>query len=153
MKTTLPALAALVLLSACEQSAQDTGRKLDTVANEVTEAGRDVVATVNEAAADVVDAVDGVRSTDAWIGKWTGVEGLALDVQKGNAEGKYALKVTLLDGTNDYEGAAAGDTITFVRDGKTETIRKTDGAATGLKYLAEKKDCLTIKSGEGFCRD
>ena len=29
----------------------------------------------------------------------------------------------------------------------------TDGDATGLKYLAGKKDCLTVEPGEGYCRD
>ena len=91
--------------------------------------------------------------TDAWIGKWVGVEGLALEIAPGPDAGQYALKVTLLDGPANYVGTAAGETITFTRDGKQEVIRKASGDETGLKYLAGKKDCLVIKQGEGFCRD
>lgn len=90
--------------------------------------------------------------TDAWVGKWVGVEGLVLDIQPGDGPGKYALAVTLLDGTENYEGTAAGEAISFTRAGKTETIRKASGDDTGLKYLAGKTNCLMIKSGEGFCR-
>jgi len=36
---------------------------------------------------------------------------------------------------------------------KTETIRATDGAGTGMKWLADRKDCLVVTVGsEGFCR-
>lgn len=90
--------------------------------------------------------------TDAWVGKWVGVEGLVLDIQPGDGPGKYALAVTLLDGTENYEGTAQGETIGFTRAGTKETIRKATGDETGLKYLAGKTNCLMIKSGEGFCR-
>ena len=92
-------------------------------------------------------------SRDSWIGKWVGVEGLALDIEPGAEAGKYALTVTLMDGTSKYVGTADGETIRFTRGGKVETIKAVTGADTGLKYLATKDDCLMIKSGEGFCRD
>ncbi|AGH48543.1 hypothetical protein G432_04080 [Sphingomonas sp. MM-1] len=98
-------------------------------------------------------AVASTLPTAAWIGKWVGVEGLALEIEPGPEEGIYALKVTLLDGTNNYVGTGAGETIHFTRDGKEEVIRKATGDETGLKYLAGKKDCLMIRQGEGFCRD
>ena len=90
---------------------------------------------------------------DAWIGKWVGVEGLALDIRQGQAPGRYLIDVTLLDGTNSYEGEADGDVIRFTRDGEEETIRAATGDETGLKWLAGKQDCLMIDPGEGFCRD
>lgn len=90
--------------------------------------------------------------TDAWIGKWVGVEGLALDIAKGDTPGTYRLHIALMDGANDYAGTADAGVIRFTRDGTAETIRHTNGAETGLKWLAEKSDCLTIKPGEGFCR-
>jgi hypothetical protein len=102
---------------------------------------------------EVVPPDESSNPTDAWIGKWIGVEGLVLDVEPGAEAGKYALTITLLDGTNKYVGTADGETIRFTRDGKTETIKAATGADTGLKYLAGKDDCLMIKSGEGFCRD
>jgi hypothetical protein len=48
---------------------------------------------------------------------------------------------------------AAGDRIEFERDGKRESVRAGSGKETGMKWLLEKKDCLIIKTGEGFCRD
>lgn len=102
---------------------------------------------------EVVPPSETSLPTDAWIGKWVGVEGLALDIEPGSAAGKYALSVTLLDGTSQYEGTGQDDAIMFTRAGKAETIRAVSGAETGLKYLADKQDCLMIKQGEGFCRD
>ncbi|MES2681883.1 MAG: hypothetical protein V4650_00040 [Pseudomonadota bacterium] len=57
------------------------------------------------------------------------------------------------DGAKAYEGRSKLDHITFERDGKAESIRAGTGADTGMKWLAEKKDCLVIQPGEGFCRD
>ena len=71
-------------------------------------------------------------------------KGLALDIARGDRPGTYRLHIALMDGANDYIGTADGDMIRFTRDGKAETIRHTSGADTGLKWLADKKDCLTI---------
>lgn len=105
------------------------------------------------AAAVAPPAAAPTLATDAWAGKWVGVEGLALDIAKTDTPGRYALKVALMDGSDDYQGHAEGDTIRFTRDGKEETIRQASGAETGLKWLADKKNCLVIQPGEGFCRD
>ena len=91
--------------------------------------------------------------TDAWVGKWIGVEGLVLDIQPSGERGRYVLSVTLLDGTKSYEGTAEGDLIRFMRDGRPESIRAATGDQTGLKWLAGKQNCLMIQQGEGFCRD
>ena len=47
-----------------------------------------------------------------------------------------------------------GDAIVFERDGKTESIRATNGTGTGMKYYGDDRtDCLVITEGsEGFCR-
>ncbi|WP_157622774.1 hypothetical protein [Solimonas soli] len=63
------------------------------------------------------------------------------------------VKIRTLDGETRYEGRAAGDHIDFERNGSSASIGASDGAATGMKWLADKKDCLTIESGEGCCRD
>jgi predicted small lipoprotein YifL len=96
--------------------------------------------------------IDKPIATDAWLGKWVGVEGLALDIAKGPTPGTYKLTVALMDGAESYDGTAMGDHIQFVRGGTTERITKVVGAQTGLKWLAGKTDCLMIKEGEGFCR-
>lgn len=91
--------------------------------------------------------------TDAWVGKWIGVEGLVLNIQPSGEKRHYVLSVTLLDGTKSYDGVADGDVIRFTRDGRPESIRAATGDETGLKWLAGKQNCVMIKQGEGFCRE
>ena len=112
-----------------------------------------VASTPAPAPAEPAPEKAGPLPTDAWIGRWIGVEGLALDIQPGDAPGDYNLMIARLDATDDYPAKADGDVIRFERAGVSETIRKATGAQTGLKWLAGKQDCLMIKSGEGFCRD
>lgn len=90
------------------------------------------------------------RSTDAWLGQWNGPEGTFLLLSKDGE--KYVIKIQSLDGPNTYEGVSAGDRIEFERDGRRESIHAGNGEATGMKWLLDKKDCLIIKTGEGFCR-
>jgi hypothetical protein len=52
-----------------------------------------------------------------------------------------------------YDGVATADGIQFTRDGKAESIRAGNGEGTGMKWLLDKKNCLIIKYGEGFCRN
>jgi len=89
--------------------------------------------------------------TDLWLGHWNGPEGTYLLLAK-NGD-KYVVKIRSLDGLDTYEGVAAGDRIQFTRDGKAESIRAGSGEETGMKWLLDKKNCLIIKTGEGFCRD
>jgi hypothetical protein len=58
-----------------------------------------------------------------------------------------------LDHKGRFDGSVTAEGLRFMRDGVAETAVRTDGDATGLKYLAGKKDCLTVKPGEGYCRD
>ncbi|WP_380783376.1 hypothetical protein [Sphingomonas sp. R86520] len=89
-----------------------------------------------------------------YAGRWIGVEGMYLDVAPAGAPGRYDLTMQWdLDNAGKFVGIAAGDTISFDRKGLHETLRPTNGDATGLKYLAGKNDCLTVKPGEGYCRD
>jgi hypothetical protein len=89
--------------------------------------------------------------TDAWLGQWTGPEGTFLRLEGG--KGKYDITIQDLDGPRTYQGAAAGPQIQFERNGEKESIRATNGAETGMKWLRDKSDCLTIRTGEGYCRD
>lgn len=98
------------------------------------------------------DAKKPAPATDAWLGRWVGVEGTLLDIDVGPSPGVYAITETTLDGPVSFTGTGDGDIIRFERDGAQETIRAGNGADTGLKYLAGKTNCLVIKSGEGFCR-
>ena len=147
MKLTQPLIAAALLLSACGSQQEADNRATNPVTT------GDAAVFPPEAEMGETKANLPPLPTDAWRGRWIGVEGLVLDIQPGGKRGRYNLTITLLDGTNNYVGTADGEAIRFSRDGIDEMIRRTDGAATGLKYLAEKRDCLTIKEGEGFCRD
>lgn len=144
---TTASLAAFLLLAACAR-----GEDAKPIDNRLV--------ADDAAAEETIDDVDPTSNstapalpTDAWIGKWIGVEGLVLDIQPAGEPGRYVLSVTLLNGTNSYEGAADGDTIRFIRNGRPESIRAATGDDTGLKWLAGKQNCLMIQQGEGFCRD
>lgn len=90
-------------------------------------------------------------ATDAWLGKWVGVEGLVLVIDRGAGPGTYNLTISTMDGTTKHVGTADNTRIRFERSG-TEYIHAGKGSDTGLKWLADKNNCLIIKEGEGFCR-
>ena len=89
--------------------------------------------------------------TDGWAGRWIGPEGTYLEIA--GAGGVYTITVMNLDGARTFAGLSMGDRIEFVRDGTTESVRATNGDETGMKWLAGKANCLTVKPGEGYCRD
>jgi hypothetical protein len=90
-------------------------------------------------------------ATDGWLGRWNGPEGTFLLLERG--DDGYMVTVQNLDGPRVFRGVVAGEQIQFERDGVAEVIRATDGAATGMKWLADKTNCLTVRYGEGYCRD
>jgi hypothetical protein len=132
-------LLAAVALTACSGPAPDTSSD-----GNMTSAGsveREISAPHPKPAPD-------------YTGHWIGVEGMVLDIVPASALGHYALTMQWdLDHKGEFDGTADGDTISFDRKGLHETLRPTNGDATGLKYLAGKIDCLTVKPGEGYCRD
>ncbi|MDO7834313.1 hypothetical protein Q4610_04570 [Sphingobium sp. HBC34] len=109
-----------------------------------------------DAVATNIAQADARRATDDWVGRWTGPEGLFLDIQPSpdGKPGHYALtNKDNLDRQGDYTGVADGTTIRFVRDGKDLAIRPGKGEETGFKYLAGKQECLIVVAGkEGYCR-
>ena len=88
---------------------------------------------------------------DKWLGKWNGPEGTFLQLAGGN--GKYQVTIQSLDGPRTFQGNAAGDRLEFERNGVKESVRATNGVETGMKWLSEKSNCLTVRAGEGYCRD
>lgn len=88
---------------------------------------------------------------DNWLGKWNGPEGTFLQLA-GN-DGEYEITIQNLDGPRTFPAQAVGNHIEFERDGVKEILRATNGVETGMKWLSEKSDCLTIRLGEGYCRD
>lgn len=92
-----------------------------------------------------------IAVTDGWLGRWSGPEGTFLLLEGG--EGRYRVTVQNLDGPRTFDGIAVGDRIQFVRDGIVESVSATNGADTGMKWLRDKANCLTVRFGEGYCRD
>lgn len=88
---------------------------------------------------------------DQWIGRWQGPEGTYLDIGK-DGDG-YRITISDLDGPRTFQGFARDDSLAFERDGQKESLRHGNGAATGMKWLADKQNCLVVKPGEGFCRE
>lgn len=93
----------------------------------------------------------GASTTQQWLGRWNGPEGTYLDITGTPAD--YRLTIANLDGPRRFVGRAQDGQIVFVRDGVVESIRATDGEATGMKWLLDKRNCLTVRSGEGYCRE
>ncbi|AVO52097.1 hypothetical protein [Ectopseudomonas mendocina] len=89
--------------------------------------------------------------TEQWLGRWNGPEGTYLEITGTPAD--YRLTIANLDGPRRFVGRAQGERIVFVRDGVVESISATDGEATGMKWLLDKHNCLTVRSGEGYCRN
>lgn len=146
----LPALLTVASLGGCGKGADNSANSspaANAVANVEAVDDPDSAPPANVAAA---------VPTDDWVGRWTGPEGLFLDIQPSpdGKAGHYALaNKDNLDRQGDYSGIADGTTIRFVRDGKDLTIRPGTGDETGFKYLAGKQDCLIVIAGqEGYCR-
>jgi hypothetical protein len=85
------------------------------------------------------------------IARWNGPEGTYLEISKSGD--KYEIRIKDLDKMQTYRGTAAADRISFERNGKAETIRSGNGQQTGMKWLADKRNCLVIRLGEAYCRD
>ncbi len=93
---------------------------------------------------------------DAWVGKWIGVEGMVLEIAKGDAPGRYRITNTWsvdAGDTGTFNGRASEDGIVFRRGETRVELVAGNGDATGLKWLAGKKDCLIVGPAEGYCRD
>ena len=91
-----------------------------------------------------------VEGPDRWAGRWNGPEGTYLSITK--ERDRYTLEIADLDGPRSYVALDVGDYLEFQRNG-VERVRHTDGKQTGMKWLQDKSECLTIRAGEGFCRD
>ena len=111
--------------------------------------GRDTAADANGVSSSNATSLE--PATDKWLGQWNGPEGTFLRLEGG--KGKYEITIQDLDGAQTYQGNSGGDQIHFHRNGAAESIRATNGVGTGMKWLSDKSDCLTIRPGEGYCRD
>ncbi|MEA9988222.1 lipoprotein [Pseudomonas sp. RTS1] len=137
MKKILFALSALALLAACDKTPKEAPKPAPAF----------VQATL----------VPETPPTDKWVGKWVGVEGLHLTIAKDDSIGRGHYLLTMqygldADDAGTFKGEATEDGIAFIRPDGPQLLRAGDGGATGLKWLADKKDCLIVATGEGYCR-
>lgn len=88
-----------------------------------------------------------------YVGKWVGPEGLVLEVKPKAGGGVTIVNQWTLDDKGTFDGSVTAEGLRFMRGGEAVTAVASDGDATGMKWLAGKKDCLTVKPGEGYCRD
>ncbi|WP_448658546.1 hypothetical protein ACPVPU_13865 [Sphingomonas sp. CJ99] len=130
--------------------------------------------TENPAVTDAADAMPNeivdlpVEGNDAignesavaneWTGRWIGPEGtyatILPDEEVGPGHYRINMKYGLDDSmAGDFQAVTDGETLRFTRPDGDQVLKRGDGAATGMKYLAEKSDCIYVKSGEGYCRD
>lgn len=144
----MTAIAAVALLAACQQ----TSPAADDVETTVVDVGEPVAAEPATAAPTADESITGRRFA-AWAGRWTGVEGMFLDVTPLGDE-LYELEMQSdLDTRGTYQGREDERAIRFERGGEQLTLRRATGDETGLKWLAGKQDCLMVREGEGYCRD
>jgi hypothetical protein len=88
---------------------------------------------------------------DQWLGRWDGPEGTFLNLSRNGAT--YTVVIRDIDGPRVFDGVDDHGRVRFVRDGKTEYLVAGDGEASGMKWLADKKNCLLTRPGEGWCRE
>ncbi len=164
MRVSILALGAALALAGCngadqtadqvENAASRAGDTIGQAADSLANSAEDAGAAIENGARRIGNAIDDVNAYDDWVGRWTGVEGTYLVVSKAAGDGKYRLEMQYtLDDKGTFDGVATEGGITFTRPDGSYTLHATNGDATGLKYLAGKQDCLTVKTGEGYCRD
>lgn len=153
-----------LLVAGCntaEQTANEVGNAAESAGTAIVNGAEDAANTVGLATetlgngiADAGNVISEAGTRDAWVGRWTGVEGTYLVISKGSGAGKYRLEMQYtLDDKGSFDGTATGDGISFTRPDGAQVLRASSGDATGLKYLAGKSNCLKVKDGEGYCRD
>jgi hypothetical protein len=156
---TVAVLFAAAALAACSdrQAAQAPVPAEATAAAATSPAEPAPVPATDEPAASPAPAApspaDTAKVEADYLGRWTGVEGMYLVVASKPGGGVSLDMQWDLDNKGTFDGSVTAEGLRFMRNGAAETAVHTNGDATGLKNLAGKQDCLTVKPGEGYCRD
>lgn len=86
-----------------------------------------------------------------WLGRWEGVEETSMELSQ-RPDGDLLVKINTLDGEMSVRGVVKGEVVEFYHLGQRKTIRFGNGEDTGMKWLADKTECLILAEGEGYCR-
>ena len=156
---TIALVFAVAALAACSdrQPAADTTTPSETSTPSPTTPA-EPVSTGNDTGTDPMPSTppapaDTAKTEADYVGRWTGVEGMYLVVAS-KPDGGVTLDMQWdLDNKGTFEGSVTAEGLRFMRNEIAENAVHTNGDATGLKNLAGKQDCLTVKPGEGYCRD
>lgn len=157
------AIVAVLVVAGCNPDREATREMSNVIADATngavhnTGVANDSVAVAEAPATNAAVVPAATPMTDRFVGRWTGVEGLYLDVATDAAKGPGHYKLTMQYGLDEtdkgtFDGVFRDGAIRFTRPDGEQALRPTDGAATGLRYLDGKADCLTVKEGEGYCR-
>ncbi len=90
-------------------------------------------------------------SPDQWLGKWNGIEGSSLTIEKANDA--FAVTIINLDGPRSFPALETPQGLLVTRDNTALMIHPGTGKDTGMKWLEDKKTCLVVAANEGYCRD
>ena len=55
--------------------------------------------------------------------------------------------------TGRFQAIQTSESIAFERGGETLVLKSATGEETGMKWLADKSDCVMVSVGEGYCKD
>lgn len=136
---------AMILLTGCEKAEAPAPTQTTTEVPVESGPSTDMGETTDPATAP--------HRFATWAGKWTGVEGMYVTITPADP-GKYKLEMQSdLDTKGNYDGSDSEHGIQFKRGNEQLSLTRASGDETGLKYLAGKKECLIVKTGEGYCRD
>lgn len=104
-----------------------------------------------EAVAVSVAASSAATIGSDFVGRWNGPEGTYAEI---TALGRgYEVSLQNLDGMRSFKGSVEGEGIRINRDGESLLVVHGSGIDTGMKWLMDKRDCIVVKTGEGYCRD
>lgn len=146
-------LAATVPLVACNSPSATENATTTTTEFTPPEAAPNQQLAEAVPAENATTPVETAKAEADYVGKWIGPEGLVLDVKAKPGGGVTIANQWTLDDKGNFDGTVTPEGLTFTRNGQTVTAKPSDGDATGMKWLAGKKDCLTVTAGsEGYCR-
>ena len=152
---TLALVLAVAALAACSdrQPPADTTAPADASATTTPAEPAPASSDANPVPVAPAAPSDTTKVEADYLGRWTGVEGMYLVVASKPGGGVTLDMQWDLDNKGMFDGSVTAEGLRFMRNDVAENAVHTNGDATGLKNLAGKQDCLTVKPGEGYCRD